>query len=211
MSKKATLKECPYCAETINKEAVVCKHCHKELEEWTFPLLTRISFKVLRLLCIVFISFFPFITWVFFEGPTDSTERLGDKFGVALNTLLELLVFLFVLFMAGSIFKIPRTLMDASAGDIVSLSKEKRSLKKACRNYLYAGIFSVFAIALFGINRPSKTDHIEYLEHHTQYSQHEIIDYYETAIYTMSTVSSENEDIKYMGAFNRVFQYKIEK
>lgn len=101
--------------------------------------------------------------------------------------------------------------MDASSDDIVSLSKEKGSLKKACMNYLYAGIFLVFAIALLGMNRPSKTDHIEYLEHHTQYSQHEIIDYYETAVYTMSTVSSENEDIKYIGAFNRVFQYKIEK
>ena len=29
------IKNCPYCAETIKREAQICKHCHKEIPEQT--------------------------------------------------------------------------------------------------------------------------------------------------------------------------------
>ena len=28
-----TLRECPHCAETVKREAKICKHCHRDLPE----------------------------------------------------------------------------------------------------------------------------------------------------------------------------------
>jgi hypothetical protein len=153
----------------------------------------------------------PVAAWLIFDIEYSNNSRLLDGLLRAIEYSVYCLGGIILLMTVSSVSDITLPAGYFSTKSSIELTEDKNEAKSFLKLYLKIAVFLAISIMLLGISKPRKSNHVSHLEQHTSYSEYEIVQFYENAIFSASLVSSEEGDIVYCGMANKVFKMWTKK
>lgn len=208
--------KCQYCAETLAEGAVICRHCNRKQRLWEYPYLLKSIYEVAEFFAFIFMIALVLGFIDLFGGLDEELKRQGkepgfERFSLGLFYIAIFFeVWLMALYFYREIIK-ERKGKHPTWNESVQLNKTYDAFIKHIRWGAIVSSILILIVVLLGLSRPSLNSHIEYLNVHTNFVEQEIIDYYETGIYSVSIVSTIEGELKFVGLADRFFELKLEK